>query len=603
MPNKEETVLPQPLRRYPFTSLGLLVIVTLGVLFGTFVTEVVDHPLGDRIAYGVPAFQDGRWWSVFTGVPFAITPLCYVAVLASFAAFVGFLEHRVGTVRAVAVWAIGHVAGVFGAVGLVDLTGSALVSAVDVGPSGGAMAAAAVATATLTPRWRLWTRAGLVLYVVGSLLVIGHLADVVHLVAVAIALPLGPLFVRRAAKVTGADRAVGLLESHGGGTLSWMTTWPGAEYLYGEDGYVAYRRHAGVAIAIGDPVGPAGWQHAAPAAFAAHCDREGLVPAWFSVSAATADAVGAKRVQVAEDTIVDLPGLEFRGKKWQDIRTARNRAAKDGITFRMVTLADENPAIIRQVREVSAGWLRGKRTPELGFTLGGVTEAMDPRVRVGIAVDADGTVHGVTSWLPVLDENGKPGGWTLDMMRRRAGGFRPVIEFLIAEACMTFQSEGARLVSLSGAPLVRTGEHRASVVQRMLDGMGKLMEPLYGFGSLHAFKAKFQPRREPLYLAYRGTGDLPRIGAAVLRAYLAKPSVARRRPVPSVRPRPALAPGLRPALAGRIRTTDLPTTTWPVGHPLSAGPWSAGGRAGTQAARRPSARTGSGSPAPARAGR
>lgn len=591
------------LRRYPLTVGGLVVMLTLGVVLGTFVTEVADRPWGDHIAYGVPAFQDGRWWSIFTGAPFAITPLCYVAVLASFAAFVGFTEHRLGTAKAALIWAFGHVTGVVGAIALVDVTGSALMSALDVGPSGGAMAAAAVATATLTPRWRMWTRTGLVVYVVGSLFVVGHLADVVHLVAVAVAMPLGPLFVRRTARVTGSDRAVELLETHGGGTLSWMTTWPGTEYLYGVDGYVAFRRHNGVAIVIGDPVGSPSFRHAAPREFAAYCDREGLVPAWFSVTAATADAVGAKRVQVAEDTIVDLPGLEFRGKKWQDVRTARNRAAKDGISFRMVTLADESPAIVRQVRAVSAGWLRGKRTPELGFTLGGVTEAMDPRVRVGIAVDAEGTVHGVTSWLPVLDENGKPGGWTLDMMRRKADGFRPVIEFLIAEACMTFQAEGARLVSLSGAPLVRTGDHEVSVVQRLLDGMGKLMEPLYGFGSLHAFKAKFQPRREPLYLAYRGTGDLPRIGAAVLRAYLAKPSAVRRRPAPSVLRLPVPAPGPRPAPAGRTRTTALPTATWPVGHPLSAGPWSAGGRAGTRRAPLPSARTGSGSPAPARAGR
>jgi lysylphosphatidylglycerol synthetase-like protein (DUF2156 family) len=592
------------LRRYPFTAGGLAVIVIFGVLFGTFTTEVLDKSWGERISYGLPALQDGRWWSVFTGVPFAITPLCYVAVLASFAGFVGFAEHRLGTAKTVAVWLTGHVAGVFGAVALVDLTGNALVSASDVGPSGGAMAAAAVLTATLRPRWRLVSRVGLVVYLIGSLLVIGHLADVVHLVAVAIALPLGPLFVRKPVAPVDSDRAMDLLESHGGGSLSWMTTWPGAEYLYGDNGFLAYRRHAGVAIVLGDPVGSTDWHRRAAAEFTAHCEREHLVPAWFSVSADTADAVGTRRVQVAEDTLIDLPGLEFRGKKWQDIRTARNRATKDGIEFRMITLADADPTIIRQVREVSTAWLKGKRTPELRFTLGGVDEAMDPRVRVGIAVDREGTVHGVTSWLPMLDANGKPRGWTLDMMRRKAGGFKPVIEFLIAEACVTFQADGADLVSLSGAPLVRSGGGKVGFVQRLLDGMGKLMEPLYGFGSLHAFKAKFQPRREPLYLVYRHTGDLPRIGAAVLAAYLAKPATAvRQRPVPSGRRQPVLAPALPLAAGGRTRRTALPTTTWPAGRQLAEGLWSVGGRAGTPAARRQSARAGTGSPAHARAGR
>ncbi len=42
----------------------------------------------------------------------------------------------------------------------------------------------------------------------------------------------------------------------------------------------------------------------------------------------------------------------------------------------------------------------------MGFTLGGVDEALDPDTMVGLAVDADVTVHGVTSWLPVYSAGG-----------------------------------------------------------------------------------------------------------------------------------------------------------------------------------------------------
>jgi lysylphosphatidylglycerol synthetase-like protein (DUF2156 family) len=223
---------------------------------------------------------------------------------------------------------------------------------------------------------------------------------------------------------------------------------------------------------------------------------------------------------VAEDTLLDLAGLEFRGKPWQDVRTARNRAATEGIEFRMITLADAPPAVLAQVRDLSATWLRCKRMPELHFTLGGVNEAMDPRVRVAIAIDAAGTVHGVTSWLPILDRSGHPRGWTLDLMRRRPTGFRPVIDFLIASACLVSQAEGATAVSLSGAPLARArGSGRATPTQRLLDLLGAALEPCYKFCSLHAHKAKFHPRREPLHLLHR-PADLPRIGVALLRAYL-----------------------------------------------------------------------------------
>jgi len=46
------------------------------------------------------------------------------------------------------------------------------------------------------------------------------------------------------------------------------------------------------------------------------------------------------------------------------------------------------------------------------------------------------------------------------------------------------------------------------------------MEPVYGFRSLLAFKAKFQPRHRALWLVYPGAADLPRIARAVSRAYL-----------------------------------------------------------------------------------
>ncbi|MFD6105063.1 phosphatidylglycerol lysyltransferase domain-containing protein, partial [Nocardia salmonicida] len=126
-----------------------------------------------------------------------------------------------------------------------------------------------------------------------------------------------------------------------------------------------------------------------------------------------------------------------------------------------------------------------------------------------------------TSWLPVYGPGDEIRGWTLDVMRRRPDGFRPVVEFLIASACQEFKEEGAEIVSLSGAPLARSAStDGAEPIDRLLEGLGAAMEPYYGFRSLHSFKAKFQPRHEPVYLCYRDEADLPRIGIALTKAYL-----------------------------------------------------------------------------------
>ncbi|MFF2084850.1 bifunctional lysylphosphatidylglycerol flippase/synthetase MprF [Nocardia sp. NPDC058176] len=317
-----------------------------------------------------------------------------------------------------------------------------------------------------------------------------------------------------------------LLTRYGGSTMSWMTTWPENKYWFPADGErcVAYQRHAGTVIALTDPIGPPERLPDTIAAFTDRCEADGLLPCLFSTTQAVADLAGElgwRSVQIAEDTIVDLPQLEFKGKPWQDIRSAINRATKEGIEFRLVHLADQPFAVLAQVRAISEEWVGEKGLPEMGFTLGGVEEALDPAVRVGLAVDAEGSVHGVTSWLPVYAPGGEIRGWTLDVMRRRPDGFRPVVEFLIASACQAFKEEGAEIVSLSGAPLARSaGTDDAEPIDRLLEGLGAAMEPYYGFRSLHTFKAKFQPRHEPVYLCYRDEADLPRIGIALTKAYL-----------------------------------------------------------------------------------
>jgi lysylphosphatidylglycerol synthetase-like protein (DUF2156 family) len=135
-------------------------------------------------------------------------------------------------------------------------------------------------------------------------------------------------------------------------------------------------------------------------------------------------------------------------------------------------------------------------------------------------VDGDERGRGLTSWLPA-HRDGVPVGWTLDVLRRARGASPGVVEFLIATAALTFQEEGAEWVSLSGAPLALPhGAADRTALTRLLELAGRLMEPAYGFRSLLAFKAKFQPQHRALWLVYRDPADLPRIARAVARGYL-----------------------------------------------------------------------------------
>jgi lysylphosphatidylglycerol synthetase-like protein (DUF2156 family) len=325
-----------------------------------------------------------------------------------------------------------------------------------------------------------------------------------------------------------------LLAVTGGSSLAHMLTWPGQSYWFSSgpadpDGWtrdravIGYRVIGGIALTTGGPVGdPAGHEETVRG-FAAFCYEQGWTPCLYSVGADVADLttrMGWSAVQVAEETVLPLGTLAFTGKKWQDVRTALNRAAKADVKAEWTTYHDAPIGVKEQIREVSEEWVADKGLPEMGFTLGGLDELDDDGVQLMIAVDGRGVVHGVTSWLPVR-RDGVLVSRTLDFMRRRSDGFRGVAELLIASAALHSKEEGLEFLSLSGAPLARLDRGEAGPgLQRLLDVVGRALEPVYGFRSLLAFKAKFQPEYRPWFMTYPDSAALPAIGNAIGRAYL-----------------------------------------------------------------------------------
>ncbi len=312
------------------------------------------------------------------------------------------------------------------------------------------------------------------------------------------------------------------LRAHGGGTLSWMTTWQNRSYLRTTTGIVAFERHVGVAIALADPLGPPEGRAQSVAEFIAASERAGLVPCLFSAGEETRAQVPSswRSIVVADDTIVDLPGLRFGGNAWKPVRTSLNRAQREGMTFRLTRLVDEPWGVQAQLRAISESWVGGKDLPEMGFTLGSLAEASDPEVRLALAVSPAGDIDGFLSWLPVYSGDDRIEGWTLDLMRRRQDGFPPVMEYLIGSSALQFSAEGARIMSLSGAPLTHDYPPDAGIIAALSERLAEALEPVYGFRSLHRFKEKFHPRYETLYLLFRDEADLARIGAGLVRAFL-----------------------------------------------------------------------------------
>ena len=98
-------------RRMPFTTAVVLLILVVGIATGALWSPVTERPWFRGIAYGVPSLADGRL------VDPADRPFCALAgllppVVGSFALLVGFAEWKLGTRRAALITVAGHLVAV-----------------------------------------------------------------------------------------------------------------------------------------------------------------------------------------------------------------------------------------------------------------------------------------------------------------------------------------------------------------------------------------------------------------------------------------------------------------------------------------------------------
>lgn len=326
----------------------------------------------------------------------------------------------------------------------------------------------------------------------------------------------------RATPTCGEDY-LGMLREGDAGTLGHMGTWRGNATWTHPDGLgaVAYRVHGDVALTVSDPACAAADRAEVVAAFARACERNGWTPAFTSVHEpvrAILAAEGWASFPVGVESVLDVTTFDLRGKKRQDLRTASNRADREGLRDEWTTLAALDADQRAQVEAICTRWAADRRLPEMGFTLGGFRELEDPDVRLLLAVTAEGRVTAVTSWLPVY-EHGALTGYTLDVMRRGEDGMPGVMEFLIARTALRAREAGLTTISLSGTPLAPHTD-AGSWVARGSALLARALEPVYGFRSLQRFKEKFGARHEPLWLVVPSALQAPRVARALTSAYV-----------------------------------------------------------------------------------
>ncbi|HEY9217931.1 MAG TPA: phosphatidylglycerol lysyltransferase domain-containing protein, partial [Phenylobacterium sp.] len=151
-------------------------------------------------------------------------------------------------------------------------------------------------------------------------------------------------------------------------------------------------------------------------------------------------------------------------------------------------------------------WLRRQNGREKGFSMGAFDLAYLDRGPVAL-VREQGRVTAFASLM--LNRARSEVG--VDLMRHDgAGGY--VMDFLFTEIIGWARQAGFATLDLGMAPLAGLDAHElAPIFARLGDLVFEEGGPLYGFGGLRAYKAKFTPQWRPLYIA--ATPGTPMVSA------------------------------------------------------------------------------------------
>ncbi|HNY66196.1 MAG TPA: DUF2156 domain-containing protein [Deltaproteobacteria bacterium] len=264
-------------------------------------------------------------------------------------------------------------------------------------------------------------------------------------------------------------------------------------------GYIAYRKKWGRRFVLADPV-------------CHENDREYLLGEFMK------DRIGTTFVQISEpvaelihekfglyssqfgiETIVDLKTWDLKGKKKQVLRTAINKARKDGI--RIVELEESSEFD----DALSRKWMRTRKVKrkEVVFLIRNKDQKYQEGTRRFYAFMGDEAL-GFIHFDPVY-ENGKLIGYVPNISRFSPDFKQGIFYPLMVHAMETFKNEGVPYLYLGISPLVVDEKDKpceSKLFKFFVRQFYKFGNYFYSFKGLHFTKSRFQGREVKTFCAH-----------------------------------------------------------------------------------------------------
>ncbi len=308
-------------------------------------------------------------------------------------------------------------------------------------------------------------------------------------------------------------------------------------YFWSETGrtIISYRVVRGVALALGDPIGPREEHAQVLQAFLSFCRQQDWSIALYQASERShflCQEGGLNAYKIGEEALIDVSRFTLQGKLGAPVRHAVTRARREDLSVQCWQGEGLPQTVFSGMQQISTEWL-GTRSvqTQMGFSMGRFPADWSEELLTVVAVDSRGEVVAFLTWTPLYASN----GWALDTMRRGNRTPPGAMELLIVHSVEWAQVHGYTRMSLGLASLRGVGEETlptpynadeqklhtrsAALLERWAASLHQRGIILGSHRSLAAFKSKFQPTWEARYLIVSEGQELPRVLLALAQVH------------------------------------------------------------------------------------
>ena len=288
---------------------------------------------------------------------------------------------------------------------------------------------------------------------------------------------------------------------------AWLAMLGDKALLFSPSGrsFLTYRVRGRRWIVMGEPAGLKEERRELLWNFAEMADSYGGAAVFYSVSEAVLGdlaTMGLAVRKVGEAAVIEVAGFSMEGKSKQNLRTAVNRAEREGGSFEVLPPGSVGP-IVDELRAVSDAWLAMHEGTEKAFSLGRFDPAYLNLTPLAV-VRSEGRIVAFANLLTAPEEA------AVDLMRYAPDAPHGVMDYLFTRCTQWAKEQGLARFDLGMAPLSGLEDRRmapvfARVGALVFDEGGAL----YGFQGLRSYKAKFAPDWRPRFIAAPATTPLP----------------------------------------------------------------------------------------------